>query len=123
MLDNVPDGLPPLWKISYQMDLVLGASFPNKVVHKMTPKNNEELNWQVCELLQEGLIHEILSPCAIPAVLALKKNGEWRMYIDSHTINKITIKYRFPMLRMDDIMECLSGVKYFTKIDMKSGYH
>ena len=51
------------------------------------------------------------------------ENGEWRMCIDSRSINKITVKYRFPMLRMDAIMDYLSGPKYFTKIDFKNGYH
>ena len=65
----------------------------------------------------------ILSPCVVCTVLAPKKNGEWRMCIDSRVINKITVKYRFPMSRMDDIMDCLNGTKYFTKIDLKSSYH
>ena len=54
--DNVPDGLPPVWKISHQMDLVPGASLPNKAAHRMTPAESEELNRQVHELLQKGLI-------------------------------------------------------------------
>ena len=61
------------------MDLVPRANFPNKVAHKMTPVESKELNRQVDELLQKGLIRENLSPCVVPIVLAPKKNGEWRM--------------------------------------------
>ena len=56
--DNVLDGLPPVWKISHQMDLILGASLPNKETHRMTPTESEELNRRVNELLQKGLIRE-----------------------------------------------------------------
>ena len=65
------------------MDLILGASLPNKVVHKMTLVESEELNRQVNELLYGGLIQESLSPCLVTIVLAPKKSGEWRMCIDS----------------------------------------
>lgn len=123
ILDNVPDGLPPVRSISHCMDLVPGGSLPKKATHRLTPTKNEELNRQVQELLEKGLIRESMSPCAVPIVLAPKMNGEWRMCTDSREINKITIKYRFPLPRMDEIMDCLSGAKYFTKIDLKSGYH
>ena len=96
---------------------------PNKASHKMTPIESEELNRQVHELFQKGFIQESLSPCVVSAVLAPKKNREWRMGTDSLAINKITIKYIFLLPMMDDIMNYLSRAEHFTKIDLKSGYH
>ena len=118
--EDIPDDLPIVRSINHCMDLIPGASFPKKKTYRLTSIENEELNRKVHELLQKGLIRESLSPCVVPIVLAPKKNGEWRMCIDPRTINKITVKYRFPMPRMDDIMDCLSGAKYFTKIYLKS---
>ena len=67
---NVTDGLPPMRKISQKIDLILGASFPNKVAHRMTLAKSEELNRKVHDFLQKGLIQEILSPCVVLGVLA-----------------------------------------------------
>ena len=79
VLDNVPNGLPLVQKISHQMDLIPRKIFPNKVAYRMTLAKSEELNKKVNELLQRGFIRESLIPCAILVVLAPKKNGEWRM--------------------------------------------
>ena len=99
----------PVRKISHQINLVPGASLHNKASHRMTPTETKEINKHIHEFLRKGLIQESLSPCAVPAVLAPKKDGEWRMYTNSQAINRIAIKYQFPFPRMEDIMDCLSG--------------
>lgn len=123
IVDNLSDALPPKRSINHHIDLIPGESLPNKVSYRMTPRENEEIKNQVQKLLDKGLIKESLSPCAVPTVLSPKNDGEWRMRTDSRAINKITIRYRFPLPKMDDLMDCLSGSKYFTKIDLKNSYH
>jgi hypothetical protein len=113
IMDELPHSLPPMRIVSHQIDLILGASLPNKAAYRLTPQENEEVKKQVHELLDKGLVRESLSPCVVPTVLSPKKDGGWRMCTDSRAINKITIRYRFPLPRMDDLMDCLSGENYF----------
>jgi hypothetical protein len=123
VVDEFPSSLPPIRSINHHIDLIPRASLSNKATYKLTPQENEEVKRQVHDLIDKGLVRESLSPCAIPTMLSPKKDGGWRMCIDSRVINKITIRYRFPFPRMDDLMDCLSGENYFSKIDLKSGYH
>ena len=75
VVDELPHSLPPIRSISHHIDLIPGASLPNKKYYKLTPKENDEVKNNVQELLDKGLVKERLSPCAVPAVLSPKKDG------------------------------------------------
>ena len=62
-------------------------------------------------------------PCVVPTVLAPKKDGTWRLCIDSGEFNRITIRYRFPMPIIEDLLDCLGKASFYSKVDLKSGYH
>ena len=105
VVDELPHTLPPMRSISHHIDLIPGEIFSNKETYRLTPQENEEVKNQVKELLDKGLTRESLIPCVVPTMLSPKKDGGWRMCTDSRSINMITIKYIFPLPRMDDLMD------------------
>ena len=84
---------------------------------------NDEIKWYIQEPLQKGHIRPNSSPCKILIVLVQNKDRTWRLYIDYRELNKITVRNRYPIPRIDDLLDQLKGANFFNKIDLKSSYH
>jgi hypothetical protein len=81
-VDELPHSFPPMRSVSHHIDLIPGESLPKKAMYRLTPQENEEVKNQVQDLLDKGLVREILSPCVVPTVLSPKKDGGWIMCTD-----------------------------------------
>ncbi|GJU36830.1 putative reverse transcriptase domain-containing protein [Tanacetum coccineum] len=120
--DELP-GLPPAREIEFGIELIPGAEPISKAPYRMAPVELKELKEQLQEMLENGFIRPSVSPWGAPVLFVKKKDGSMRLCIDYRELNRITIRNRYPLPRIDDLFDQLQGAKYFSKIDLRSGYH
>ncbi|KAJ9545394.1 hypothetical protein OSB04_025101 [Centaurea solstitialis] len=115
--------LPPDREIEFRIDLVPGATPIAKAPYRLAPSELKEMLAQLQELLDKGFIRPSTSPWGAPVLFVKKKDGTMRMCIDYRELNKVTVKNKYPLPRIDDLFDQLQGAKFFSKIDLRSGYH
>ncbi|KAD6119725.1 hypothetical protein E3N88_10996 [Mikania micrantha] len=120
--DDLP-GVPPEREVEFRIDLVPGSKPIAKTPYRLAPTEMQELMTQIQELLDKGFIRPSISPWGAPVLFVKKKDGSMRMCIDYRELNKLTVKNRYPLPRIDDLFDQLQGAKWFSKIDLRSGYH
>ena len=100
-----------------------GAVPSNKPPYRLSPKEYDELQAQIDNLLAQGQLRPSRSPCGALVLFVPKKDGRWRMCIDYRALNKQTICDRYPLPRIDDLLDRLGKARHFTTLDLASGYH
>ncbi|GJT13441.1 putative reverse transcriptase domain-containing protein [Tanacetum coccineum] len=111
-------GLPPQRQVEFRIDLILGATLVAKSPYRLVPSEMQELLEQLQELQNKGFIRPSHSPWGAPVLFVKKKDRSFHMCIDYHELNKLTIKNRYPLPRIDDLFDQLQGARYFSKIDL-----
>ncbi|GKE70832.1 putative reverse transcriptase domain-containing protein [Tanacetum coccineum] len=120
--ENLP-GLPPVRQVEFQISLILGAAPVARAPYRLAPSEMQELSNQLQELADQGFIRPSTSPWGAPVLFVKKKDGSFRMCIDYRELNKLTVKNRYPLPRINDLFDQLQGSSVYSKIDLRSGYH
>ncbi|XP_060182450.1 uncharacterized protein LOC132612133 [Lycium barbarum] len=116
-------GVPPDREIEFGIDLLPDTQPISIPPYRMAPAELKELKAQLKDLLDKGFIRPSVSPWGAPVLFVRKKDGSLRMCIDYRQLNKVTIKNRYPLPRIDDLFDQLQGAQCYSKIDLRSGYH
>ncbi|GAA0176025.1 hypothetical protein LIER_29092 [Lithospermum erythrorhizon] len=116
-------GLPPEREIEFAIEIIPGMAPISLPPYRMAPAELQELQTQLQELLEKGFIRLSVSPWGAPVLFVKKKDGSMRLCIDYRQLNKVTIKNRYPLPRIDYLFDQLKDAKVFSKIDLRSGYH
>lgn len=122
-LHQEPNGLPPEWEISHQISLKEGTSPVNVRLYRYAHFQKSEIKKQVNDMLKMGLIRPSTSPLSSHVLLVKKIDGSWRFCTDYRALNEVTIKDRFLIPTVDDMLDELHGSSYFTKLNLRAGYH
>ncbi|GJW28081.1 putative reverse transcriptase domain-containing protein [Tanacetum coccineum] len=117
--DDLP-GIPPERQVEFGIDLIPGATPIAKAPYRLAPTEMQELMKQLQELLDKGFIQPSSSPWGAPVLFVKKKDGSMCMCIGYRELNKVTIKNKYPLHRIDDLFHQLHGASYFSKIDLRS---
>jgi len=120
--DDLP-GPPPDRSVNHKIDLEPASVPPHRPIYRMSEQELEEVKKQLDDLLSKGFIRPSVSPFGAPILFVKKKDGSLRMCVDYRALNKMTIKNRYALPRIDDLLDRLAGAKVFTKMDLRSGYH
>nr|GEY27771.1 putative reverse transcriptase domain-containing protein [Tanacetum cinerariifolium] len=116
-------GLPPVRQVEFQIDLILGAAQVARAPYRLAPSEVHELSDQLQELADICFIRPSTSPWGSPVLFVKKKDESFRMCIDYRELNKLTVKNRYPLPRIDDLFDQLRDSSVYSKINLRSGYH
>ena len=116
-------GLPPVREVEFGIEVIPGTAPVSITPYRMAPVELKELKKQLQELQDKGFIRPSFSPWGAPVLFVKKSDGTMRLCIDYRQLNRVTIKNRYPLPRIDDLFDQLKGATVFSKIDLRSGYH
>jgi len=120
--DEIPE-LPPSRDVDFSIDLIPGAGPVSIAPYRMAPTELAELKKHIEDLLEKKFIRPSASTWGAPVLLMKKKDGSSRLCVDYRQLNKLTIKNKYPLSRIDYLLDQLKGAAVFSKIDLRSGYH
>jgi hypothetical protein len=118
-----PTKLPPHRSFDHNIELMQGVQPVNLKPYRYSPQQKDEIERHVKEMMAQGIIKPSRSPFASPVLLVKKKDGTWRFCVDYRRLNAVTVKDRYPMPIVDELLDELAGAQFFSKLDLRSGYH
>ena len=123
VFQEVPPGLPPPRDVEHDIELQPDSKPPAQSPYRMSYAELEAIKKQLAEYTERGFIRPSSSPYGAPVLFVKKKDGSLRMCTDYRALNKITIRNQYPLPRIDELLDRLHGARFFSKVDLASGYH